>query len=53
MLRTLKHIEADAAQLVDIGVEDLGQETDLGRGHGVVLWEEQLQLENTACEVPI
>lgn len=38
--RTLQHIKADTAQLVDIGVVYLGQESDLGRGHGVVVWKE-------------
>jgi hypothetical protein len=37
---TLKHVEANAPQSVDVGVVDLGKEPDLGRGHGVVVWEE-------------
>jgi hypothetical protein len=29
-------------------VIDLGKETDLGRSHGVVVWEEELELEDAA-----
>lgn len=46
---TLQHIQADATQLVDVGVEDLGQEADLGRDHGVVVGEKELELEGAAC----
>lgn len=45
---TLEDIEADTAKLVNVGVVDLGHEADLGRSHGVVLGQEQLQLEDTA-----
>lgn len=44
-MRTFQDIETDAAKLVDIWVEDLGEKTDLGRCHGIVVREEQLQLE--------
>ncbi len=37
-LATLQHVEADAPQLVDVRVEDLGQEPDLGRRHGIIVW---------------
>jgi len=47
--RTLENIETDAAELVNIGVVNLGQESDLRRCHRVIIWEEQLQLEDTAC----
>lgn len=40
--RTFQDIEADSAKLVDVGVEDLGQETNLGCRHGIVIWEEEL-----------
>lgn len=43
---TLQNIQADAAQTVDVGVVDLGEETDLGRRHGIVVREEQLKLED-------
>jgi hypothetical protein len=29
-------------------VVDLGEEADLGRGHGVVIWKEELELEDAA-----
>lgn len=48
-VRTLQDVKADTAQLVDVGVEDLGEEADLGRGHGVVVGKEQLELEGAAC----
>ena len=37
---TLQDIEADAAQLVDVGVVDLGQEADLRGHHRVVVCQE-------------
>jgi hypothetical protein len=46
---TLEDIEADAAELVHVGVENLCQETDLGRRHGVVVGKEQFELENASC----
>lgn len=49
MRRTLEDVEADTAELVNVGVEDLGEEADLGRGHGVVVGEEELELEDAAC----
>ena len=48
-LRTLQDIEADAAELVDVGVEDFGEEANLGGRHGVVFGEKQLELEDAAC----
>lgn len=47
----LENIEANATQPVDVWVVDLGEEADLGRGHGVVVGEEELELEYTACYV--
>jgi len=41
----LKDVQADAAELVDVGMIHLGQEADLGWGHGVVGGEEEFQLE--------
>lgn len=46
---TLEDVEANAAQPVDVGMVDLGEEADLGRSHGVVVWQEELELEDTAC----
>lgn len=48
-LCTLQDVETDAAELVDVGVEDFGEEADLGGRHGVVFGEEQLELEDAAC----
>lgn len=45
---TLQHVQANAAQLVDVGVEDLGQEADLWGDHGVVVGEEEFELEGAA-----
>jgi hypothetical protein len=45
---TLQNIEANAAQPVDVGVIDLGQEADLGGCHRVVVWQEKLEFENAA-----
>ena len=48
---TLQHIETDASQFIDVGVEDLGKEADLGRCHGVVVREKELKLEHAACDM--
>lgn len=44
-MRTFQDVKTDAAKLVDVGVEYLGEEADLGWRHGVVVREKQLQLE--------
>jgi hypothetical protein len=36
--------QADAADAVDVGVVNAGEEVDLGRGHGVLQGQKQLQL---------
>jgi hypothetical protein len=46
--RTLEHIQADPTQAVDIRVVDLGEEADLGRGHGIVFRKEELEAEDAA-----
>ena len=46
----LQDIETDTAQLVDIRVVDLGEKANLGRGHGVVVWEEELEVEDATWE---
>jgi len=46
--RTLENIQADPAQAVDVWVVNLGKESDLGGCHGVVIRQEQLELEDTA-----
>lgn len=50
MKLTLEDIQADAAKTVDVGVVDLGQETDLRRGHRVVVGKEQLETEDATCK---
>lgn len=46
-------VEADAAELVNVWVVDLGEETNLGWGHWVVVWEEELEVEDaTYCSQP-
>jgi hypothetical protein len=47
---TLQNIQADAAETVDVGVVDLGQETDFGRGHRIVVGQEQLKTEDATCK---
>ena len=42
---TFENVQAYSAQLVNIGVKDLCHEADLGRGHGVIVREEQLHGE--------
>ena len=57
----LEDIEADAAKLVDVGVVDLGSEKNLGRDHGVLIWQEEFAVENAtfvrrvreACDLDI
>lgn len=44
-MRTFQDVKTDAAKLVDVWMEDLGEKSNLGRCHGVVVREEQLQLE--------
>lgn len=44
--RTLENIQANTAELVDVGMENFGQESDLRRGHRIVIGEEELELEN-------
>jgi hypothetical protein len=45
--RTLQDIQADSAETVNVGVVDLGEEADFGRCHGIVVGQEQFQLEDT------
>ena len=44
---TLQDVQTDSAEAVDVGVIDFGEETDLGRGHGVVVWQKELELEDS------
>jgi hypothetical protein len=53
VMPTLQNVQADAAELVDVWVVDLGKEADFGWCHGVVIRKEELELEGTACEMCI
>lgn len=44
---TLQNIQADTTQSINIRVVDLGQEADFGRGHRVIIWQEEFELEFT------
>ena len=46
---TLQHIKTNASKTVDVGVVDLGQEPNLRWRHGVVVRQEQLELEYAPC----
>ena len=49
--RTLQNIQAYAAELIDVGMIDLCQEADLWWCHGVIVWEEEFELEDaTLCQ---
>lgn len=38
MASTLEDVQTDAAQLVDVGMEDLGKKSNFRRSHGVIVW---------------
>ena len=42
----LEYVQTDPAELVDVGMVDLGQEPHLGRCHGIIGRKEQLELED-------
>lgn len=42
-LPTLQNVQTDTTEAINVGVIDLGQEADLGRGHGIVVGQEQLE----------
>lgn len=44
----LEDIEANTTKLIDVWVEDLGEESNLGRSHWIIVGEEELEAENTA-----
>lgn len=46
---TLENIETNPPELVDIWMVYLGQEPDLWRSHGIIVREEELELENATC----
>lgn len=45
---TLQHVKADATELVDVWMVDLGEEADLGGRHRVIIWEEEFEVKDTA-----
>lgn len=45
---TLQNVQTNSTETIDVGVVDLGKEADLGRSHGVVVGQEQLELEDSA-----
>lgn len=47
---TLQDVQTNTAKLVDIGVVYLGQESNLGRRHGVVIGQEEFEFEDPPCE---
>jgi len=49
--RTLQYIQADSAEAIDVGVVNLGKKADLGRSHGVVVGQEQFELEDSTCTI--
>lgn len=44
---TLQNIQADTTQAINIRVVDPGQEADFGRGHRVIIRQEELEPEFT------
>jgi len=44
---TLQDIQTYTTQPVDVGVVDLREKADLRRRHGIVIWEEELELEGS------
>jgi hypothetical protein len=44
---TLQDIQANTSKTVDVGVVDFGQESDLGRSHGIVFGQEQFKTEDS------
>ena len=46
---TFQDIQTYPAKLVYVRMVYLGKESDLGGGHRIVVWQEELELEDTAC----
>lgn len=46
---TLQDIQTNAAETINVGVVDLGEEADLGRGHRVVIGKEEFKTEDSTC----
>ena len=47
----LQNVQADATQPVDVGVIDASQEAYPRRAHGVVVGQEELEVELAACSL--
>ena len=43
-------VQADSSQAINVGVEALGEEANLGRRHRIVFRKIQLQLECSTCK---
>jgi hypothetical protein len=44
---TLQNVQADSTEAIDVWVVDFGKEADLGGSHGVVVGQEQFELEDS------
>lgn len=44
-----ENVEADSSELVNVGMVNLGQESNFRRSHRVLFWQEQFELECAAC----
>lgn len=44
----LQDIQTDSSKLIDVRMVYFGQESNLRRGHRVVLWKEEFEFENSA-----
>lgn len=47
---TLENVQADSAELVNVRMVDFGHKANFWRSHRVLLWQEQLQLEDATSE---
>lgn len=45
----LQHVQAYSPQSIDVRMIDSSEEADLGGGHGVVVGEEELEVEYATC----
>ena len=46
---TFQHIQAYPAKLIYIRMVDLGEKSDFRGSHGIIVWEEELEFEDTTC----
>jgi hypothetical protein len=50
LILTLQNVEADSAELVDVGMVNFRDEADFWGAHGVILGQKELQFEDAALE---